>query len=268
MDHSQRSALKKIIERDDTPAKTIVLCVCGIAKADQSLVRTKEATNTTDTKPESPAAVVWLTDGWYPIQALLDLPLSTMLRKGRLRVGVKLLIHGAELIGSQDACPPLEAPESLMLKVWWYFSFRINIKSVRMRARKARKTQTVSFFVCDLRTSCHTENYNLRVLWKDSRKLSLWSPSLRFRYYYRIFFFFFPPLLKISANSTRRARWDTKLGFYKDPRPFPLLLSALYANGGVASRVDITVLRSYPIQVCFIWSHFTICLLVLQYCPW
>ncbi|KAK2831695.1 hypothetical protein Q7C36_016781 [Tachysurus vachellii] len=168
VDHSQRSALKKIIERDDTPAKTIVLCVCGIAKDDQSLVRTKEATNTTDTKPESPAAVVWLTDGWYPIKALLDLPLSTMLRKGRLSVGVKLLIHGAELIGSQDACPPLEAPESLMLK--------------------------------------------------------------------------------ISANSTRRARWDTKLGFYKDPRPFPLLLSALYANGGVASRVDITVLRSYPIQ--------------------
>ncbi|XP_047676855.1 breast cancer type 2 susceptibility protein isoform X2 [Tachysurus fulvidraco] len=168
VDHSKRSALKKIIERDDTPAKTIVLCVCGIAKDDQSLVRTKEATNTTDTKPESPAAVIWLTDGWYPIKALLDVPLSTMLRKGRLRVGVKLLIHGAELIGSQDACPPLEAPESLMLK--------------------------------------------------------------------------------IPANSTRRARWDTKLGFYKDPRPFPLLLSALYANGGVVSRVDITVLRSYPIQ--------------------
>ncbi|KAK3531907.1 hypothetical protein QTP70_034409 [Hemibagrus guttatus] len=168
VDHSRRSALKKVIERDDTPAKTIVLCVCGIAKGDQSPVRSEEAMDTKDTKPESPAAVIWLTDGWYPIKALLDLPLSTMLRKGCLRVGVKLLIHGAELIGSQDACPPLEAPESLMLK--------------------------------------------------------------------------------ISANSTRRARWDTKLGFYKDPRPFPLLLSSLYANGGVVSCVDIIVLRSYPTQ--------------------
>lgn len=118
VDHSRRSALKKILERDDTPAKTIVLCVCGIAKGDQSPVRSEEAMDTKNTKPETPAAVIWVTDGWYPIKALLDLPLSTMLRKGRIRVGVKLLIHGAELIGSQDACPPLEAPESLMLKVW------------------------------------------------------------------------------------------------------------------------------------------------------
>ncbi|KAG7321641.1 hypothetical protein KOW79_014499 [Hemibagrus wyckioides] len=168
VDHSQRSALKKIIERDDTPAKTIVLCVCGIAKGDQCPVRSEEAMDTKNTKPESPTAVIWVTDGWYPIKALLDLPLSAMLRKGRIRVGVKLLIHGAELIGSQDACPPLEAPESLMLK--------------------------------------------------------------------------------ISANSTRRARWDTKLGFYEDPRPFPLLLSSLYADGGVVSCVDIIVLRSYPTQ--------------------
>ncbi|XP_026790782.3 breast cancer type 2 susceptibility protein isoform X2 [Pangasianodon hypophthalmus] len=168
VDHSRRSALKKIMERDDTPAKTIVLCVCGIAKCDHSPVGSEEAIDTTDKKPEMPAAVIWLTDGWYSIKALLDFPLSTLLRKGRLRVGVKLLIHGAELIGSQDACPPLEAPDSLMLK--------------------------------------------------------------------------------ISANSTRRARWDTKLGFHKDPRPFSLLLSSLYANGGVVSCVDIIVLRSYPTQ--------------------
>lgn len=121
VDHSRRSALKKITERDDTPAKTIVLCVCGIAKREHSPVRSEEAANPARPKPESPAAVVWLTDGWYSIKALLDAPLSAMLRKGRLRVGVKLLIHGAELIGSQDACPPLEAPDSLMLKVRQHF---------------------------------------------------------------------------------------------------------------------------------------------------
>lgn len=121
VDHSRRSALKKIMERDDTPAKTIVLCMCGIAKCDHSPVRSEEAMDSADTKPESPAIVIWLTDGWYSIKALLDFPLSAMLRKGHLRVGVKLLIHGAELIGSQDACLPLEAPDSLMLKVKQFF---------------------------------------------------------------------------------------------------------------------------------------------------
>lgn len=99
------------MERDDTPAKTLVLCVCGIAKCDRSSARSEKV------KDELPTTVIWLTDGWYSIKALLDIPLSTMLRKGLLRVGVKLLIHGAELIGSQDACSPLEAPDTLMLKV-------------------------------------------------------------------------------------------------------------------------------------------------------
>lgn len=121
IDHSRRSALKKIMERDDTPAKTIVLCVCGLVKCDHSPARSEEEKDTADKKLESPTAVIWLTDGWYSIKALLDIPLSTILRKGLLRVGVKLLVHGAELIGSQDACPPLEAPDSLMLKVRQYF---------------------------------------------------------------------------------------------------------------------------------------------------
>ncbi|XP_072547596.1 breast cancer type 2 susceptibility protein isoform X2 [Salminus brasiliensis] len=168
VDNSRRSALRKIMERDDTPAKTLVLCLSGIAKSGTSPVKSEKALATPDAKAESTAAIIWLTDGWYSIKALLDSPLSSMLQKGCLRVGGKVIIHGAELIGSQDACPPLEAPDSLMLK--------------------------------------------------------------------------------ISANSTRRARWDTKLGFHKDPRPFNLPLSSLYSNGGVVGCVDVLVLRSYPTQ--------------------
>ncbi|XP_017564077.1 breast cancer type 2 susceptibility protein isoform X3 [Pygocentrus nattereri] len=168
VDCSQRSALKKIMERDDTPAKTLVLCMCGIAKSGHSEARTEKSVAATDAKSESPAVVIWLTDGWYSIKALLDPPLSAMVQKGRLRIGGKVMIHGAELVGSHDACPPLEAPDSLMLK--------------------------------------------------------------------------------ISANSTRRAHWDSKLGFHKDPRPFRLPLSSLYPNGGVVGCVDIIVLRSYPTQ--------------------
>ncbi|KAM9852862.1 breast cancer type 2 susceptibility protein [Aulostomus maculatus] len=170
VDCSRRPALRRIMEKDDTAVKTLVLCVCGVvsrghspAKNSHSDVKTPQGA-----KVESPCAVVWLTDGWYAIKTQLDDPLTAMLHKGRLAVGGKLIIHGAQLVGSQEACSPLEAPESLMLK--------------------------------------------------------------------------------ICANSSRLSRWDTKLGFYKDPRPFLLPLSCLYSNGGPVGCVDMLILRNYPIQ--------------------
>ncbi|XP_043115679.1 breast cancer type 2 susceptibility protein [Puntigrus tetrazona] len=166
VDHSQRSAVRRIMERDDTPAKTLVLCVCGVAQTCQNPEKPEKDDKSPNAKMES--CTVWLTDGWYSIKGLLDPPLSAMLNKGRLRIGDKIVSSGAELVGSQEACPPLEAPESLMLK--------------------------------------------------------------------------------ISANSTRRARWDTKLGYYRDPRPISLSLSSLFTTGGVVSCVNIVVLRSYPTQ--------------------
>lgn len=114
VDHSRRPALRKIMERDDTAAKTLVLCVCGVASRGSS---PKGKTPRAEAKVDSLSAVVWLTDGWYTIKAQLDEPLTAMLHKGRLAVGGKLIVHGAQLVGSQDACSPLEAPESLMLKV-------------------------------------------------------------------------------------------------------------------------------------------------------
>ncbi|XP_042270283.1 breast cancer type 2 susceptibility protein [Thunnus maccoyii] len=172
VDHSRRPALRKIMEKDDTAAKTLVLCVCGVVSRGHSPTRQSRNDAKTpqgaDAKAEKPCAVVWLTDGWYAIKAQLDDPLTAMLHKGPLAVGGKLIIHGAQLVGSQDACSPLEAPESLMLKIY--------------------------------------------------------------------------------ANSSRPARWDTKLGFYRDPRPFLLPLSCLYSNGGPVGCVDMVILRSYPIQ--------------------
>lgn len=114
VDHSRRPALRKIMERDDTAAKRLVLCVCGVASRGSS---PKAETLGGDGRVDSPFAVVWLTDGWYAIKAQLDEPLTTMLLKGRLAMGGKLITHGAQLVGFQDACSPLEAPETLMLKV-------------------------------------------------------------------------------------------------------------------------------------------------------
>lgn len=115
IDRSQRSAIKKITERDDTAAKTLVLCVSEILSPSTSLTETSNSkTSGVDT---SKTAIVELTDGWYAVKAQLDPPLSALVQKGRLAVGQKIITHGAELVGSPDACAPLEAPESLMLKV-------------------------------------------------------------------------------------------------------------------------------------------------------
>ncbi|XP_042541601.1 breast cancer type 2 susceptibility protein [Dipodomys spectabilis] len=163
IDRSKRSAIKKIMERDDTPAKTLVLCVSDIISS-----TSETCSNKTDGADTKNVAMLELTDGWYSVKAQLDPPLLALLKNGRLAVGHKIITHGAELIGSPDACAPLEAPDSLMLK--------------------------------------------------------------------------------ISANSTRPACWHTKLGFFPDPRPFPLPLSSLFSDGGNVGCADVIVQRVYPIQ--------------------
>ncbi|XP_050017867.1 breast cancer type 2 susceptibility protein isoform X4 [Alexandromys fortis] len=165
IDSSSRSALKKILERDDTAAKTLVLCVSDVLSLNTS--GPEASVSETRADPKS-VDTVELTDGWYAVKAQLDPPLVALVKSGRLTVGQKIITYGAELVGSPDACAPLEAPDSLRLK--------------------------------------------------------------------------------ISANSTRPARWHSKLGFFRDPRPFPLFLSSLFSDGGSVGCVDIIVQRVYPLQ--------------------
>ncbi|KFP76130.1 Breast cancer type 2 susceptibility protein, partial [Apaloderma vittatum] len=166
VDKSQRSAIKKITERDDAAGKTLVLCISRIISLNTALSPSSSNKNVEIKK--AAAAIVEVTDGWYGIRALLDPPLQAFLRRRRLAVGQKIIVHGAELVGSQNGCTPLEAPDSLMLK--------------------------------------------------------------------------------ISANSTRCARWHVKLGFHRDPRPFPLPLSSLYSEGGAVGCIDVVIQRTYPVQ--------------------
>ncbi|KFP09937.1 Breast cancer type 2 susceptibility protein, partial [Egretta garzetta] len=165
VDKSKRSAIKKITERDDAAGKTLVLCVSKIISLNTVVSPSSSNKNVENKKA---AAIIEVTDGWYGIRALLDPPLKAFLHRRRLTVGQKIIVHGAELVGSQNGCTPLEAPDSLMLK--------------------------------------------------------------------------------ISANSTRCARWHAKLGFHRDPRPFPLPLSSLYSEGGAVGCIDIVIQRTYPIQ--------------------
>lgn len=67
------------------------------------------------------------------------------------------------------------------------------------------------------------------------------------------FFFLYqaPPslMLRLHANSTRRALWDAKLGFHRHVRAFPLPLVSLFCDGGFTGCIDVIVLRQYPVQV-------------------
>ncbi|KAI8495312.1 Breast cancer 2, early onset [Branchiostoma belcheri] len=168
VDLSQRSALKKILERDDTPSKTLILCVARITPhtISQDCAAEQDSKKGANTKQKE--TIIELTDGWYGVRAALDPPLVRLVESKCISLGQKLCVSGAELVGSQDACSPLEAPANLVLK--------------------------------------------------------------------------------LSANATRRARWDAKLGFHSNPQPFPVSLGSLCADGGMVGCVDVMVLRSYPMQ--------------------
>ena len=83
-----RSALKKIVERDDAAGKYLCLVVSGVDYERKSLE---------------------LSDGWYSIwTSSLDNSLWSAVQSKRIAEGVKMEISGATLTG-QDALPALEA---------------------------------------------------------------------------------------------------------------------------------------------------------------
>ena len=53
--------------------------------------------------------------------------------------------------------------------------------------------------------------------------------------------------LRLSANSTRRARWYTRLGYQPCPRPFNLSLTSLFPDGGTVGCTEAVIARVYPI---------------------
>lgn len=52
--------------------------------------------------------------------------------------------------------------------------------------------------------------------------------------------------LVISANSTRRAAWDARLGF-QAPKIYMTSLRSLSPLGGAAPLIDVVILKLYPI---------------------
>lgn len=89
---SFRSCIKRVTEKDDTLMnKLVILFVSKIFHASSNMI------------------YVELSDGWYPIKALCDAHLTSYIKSNRIKVGDKLAIFSAEMIGCpNDGCSPLE----------------------------------------------------------------------------------------------------------------------------------------------------------------
>ncbi|KAF9909039.1 Breast cancer 2, early onset [Linnemannia zychae] len=51
----------------------------------------------------------------------------------------------------------------------------------------------------------------------------------------------------LQANSTRLAKWDTKLGFQRSPLVWTRRLRSVVPDGGLVPGLDVVVLRKYPV---------------------
>jgi breast cancer 2 susceptibility protein len=156
-----------ILNRDVSAMTMIILCVA------QTIQQSERS---------EPSWSVELTDGWYSVRASLDLPLSNYVEQGRVKVGSKILVSDAHLVGFEEGVDPLDPTYDAL-----------------------------------------------------DRQCS--------------------PVLRLSANATRLARWDAKLGFVrptKATRASGGLLrvekvSDIVPAGGRLPLIDLIVVRKYPV---------------------
>ncbi|KAK7393765.1 hypothetical protein VNO78_22329 [Psophocarpus tetragonolobus] len=113
VNHGHRSAIKKILEGDALPSSMMILCISTIHSSHVPESETCFETQTGIQKAE--AVKVELTDGWYSMNAILDVPLSKQHAAGRLFVGQKLRILGAGLSGWNGPVSPLEVSSHVSL---------------------------------------------------------------------------------------------------------------------------------------------------------
>jgi breast cancer 2 susceptibility protein len=170
----ERSALRKVLNRDVAANCMMILCVCQTLRP-----ITDEGTDNKDSKHDECA--LEMTDGWYSIRGVLDASLTAHVRNGKIKVGTKLLICNGRLEGSEDGVDPL-----------------------------------------DPSYSCSGQNCSVA--------------------------------LCLSANGTRLANWDAKMGFVKPSQYIrstrgSLLvrsISHIIPGGGNVPLIDVIICRLYP----------------------
>ncbi|KAF9173626.1 Breast cancer 2, early onset [Mortierella sp. AD010] len=96
VNRAERSALRRIVEGDDSAAKHMVLCIASITREYSEEIKQD----------------VWrvtVTDGWYVLPATLDACLIRVLERGKkLKVGSKLHVCRAKLSGAENGVAILE----------------------------------------------------------------------------------------------------------------------------------------------------------------
>lgn len=95
VNQGKRPVLKAVLEQDQPAARPMVLCICAIAyRGDGQLPPQTgihdlhaQQQQAESAKSAGKQAQVQLTDGWYGIRAILDIPLTSFLQKGLLQLG-------------------------------------------------------------------------------------------------------------------------------------------------------------------------------------
>lgn len=112
---AKRPALRKVLNRDVSACMPIVLCVSQILRF--KIKQHLEGGNGSGKSENNEEVRLELSDGWYAVSALLDSVLTSLINGGKIRVGSKLMICNAQLVGSDDGVDPLDEN---------YFSDRLN----------------------------------------------------------------------------------------------------------------------------------------------
>ncbi|KEH25626.1 breast cancer type 2 susceptibility-like protein [Medicago truncatula] len=125
VNHGHRSIIKKVLEEGDIlPSSMMILCISSIHSNHVMESGTLFQAQTGNKSRE--AVKVELTDGWYSINAILDAPLSKQLDAGRLFVGQKLRIWGAELCGWNGPVSPFEVSSTISLFLHINGTYRVH----------------------------------------------------------------------------------------------------------------------------------------------
>ncbi|XP_062095002.1 protein BREAST CANCER SUSCEPTIBILITY 2 homolog B [Humulus lupulus] len=114
VNHGHRSAIKRILEGDASPTSMMVLCVSAINSNFDPNIEVNSS-GQGDAENHTAAAKVELTDGWYSMDALLDVMLLKQLASGKLFIGQKIRIWGAGICGWVGPVSPLEVPRAANL---------------------------------------------------------------------------------------------------------------------------------------------------------
>jgi len=96
--NGSRSPIRRILNRDVSAGRMMILCV--------SRIDYLKSHGCVDGQQKD--FFVELTDGWYPVRAVLDARMTYFIREGRIRVGTKLLVSSAFLVGCDDGVDPLD----------------------------------------------------------------------------------------------------------------------------------------------------------------